>query len=150
MTPGRLALTGTKQVRPDANGPFGSVAVYFDFCRQGRRRDRLQRDRNLGDDNPANVQSDAKSRKVFVRLCQARAFRYAVGFSEFGKVLMIAERTMSGLVHPQRIEEMERELTKVIEDFDCAMNVETLRLAKGTSKHSLISLFWLCILSSFA
>ena len=63
---------------------------------------------------------------------------------------MIAERTMSGLVHPERIEEMERELTKVIEDFDCAMNVETLRLAKGTSKLSLISLFWSCILSSFA
>ena len=62
---------------------------------------------------------------------------------------MIAERTMSGLMHPERIEEMERELTKVIEDFDHAMNVETLRLAKGTSKHSLISLFWLCILSSF-
>ena len=55
---------------------------------------------------------------------------------------------MSGLVHPERIEEMERELTKVIEDFDRAMNVEALRLAKETrrlaketSKHSLTS-FW--------
>ena len=57
---------------------------------------------------------------------------------------------MSGLVHLERIEEMDRELTKVIEDFDCAMNVEALRLAKGTSKHSLISLRWSCILSSFA
>ena len=41
---------------------------------------------------------------------------------------MIAERTMSGLAYLQKIEEMNRELTKVIEDFDCAMNVETLTL----------------------
>ena len=53
---------------------------------------------------------------------------------------MIAERTLSGLVHPERIEEMDRELTKVIEDFDRAMNVEALRLAKETSEHSLISI----------
>ena len=53
---------------------------------------------------------------------------------------MIAERTMSGLAHPQKIEEMNRELIKVIEDFDRAMNVETLRLAKENSKRSLISI----------
>ena len=53
---------------------------------------------------------------------------------------MIAERTLSGLVHPEKIEEMDRELTKVIEDFDRAMNVEALRLAKETSKQSLISI----------
>ena len=47
---------------------------------------------------------------------------------------------MSGLVNPEKIEDMERELTKVIEDFDRAMNVETLRLAKGTSKHSFDSI----------
>jgi len=50
-------------------------------------------------------------------------------------MLMIAERTMSGLAHPHRIEEMSKELTKVIEDFDRAMDVETLRLAKESSKH---------------
>ena len=55
-------------------------------------------------------------------------------------MLMIAERTLSGLAHPHRIEEISKELTKVIEDFDRAMNVEALRLAKGTSKHSFISL----------
>ena len=55
-------------------------------------------------------------------------------------MLMIAERTLSGLVHPGKIEEMDKELTKVIEDFDRAMNVEALRLAKETSKHSLISI----------
>jgi len=50
-------------------------------------------------------------------------------------MLLIAERTMSGLAHPHRIEEMSKELTKVIEDFDRAMDVETLRLAKESSKH---------------
>jgi hypothetical protein len=59
-------------------------------------------------------------------------------------MLMIAERTLSGLAHPQRIEEMSNELTKVIEDFDRAMNVEALRLArelaKENSKNSLISI----------
>ena len=53
---------------------------------------------------------------------------------------MIVERTLSGLAHPHRIEEMNKELTKVIEDFDRAMNVEALRLAKENSKHSLISI----------
>jgi len=48
--------------------------------------------------------------------------------------LIIAERTSSGLAHPHRIEEMSNELTKVIEDFDRAMDVETLRLAKESSK----------------
>ena len=51
---------------------------------------------------------------------------------------MIAERTLGGLVHPEKIEEMNTELTKVIEDFDRAVNVEALCLAKGTSKHVLI------------
>jgi len=45
---------------------------------------------------------------------------------------MITERTLSGLVQPERIEEMDRELTKVIEDFDCAMNVEEPRRPVST------------------
>jgi len=49
-------------------------------------------------------------------------------------LLMIAERTLSGLVRPEKIEEMDEELTKVIEDFDRAVNVEALRVAKETSK----------------
>jgi len=53
---------------------------------------------------------------------------------------MIAERTLTGLVHPQKIEEMNKELTEVIEDFDRAMNVEALRLAKENSTHPLISI----------
>ena len=46
-------------------------------------------------------------------------------------------RTIGGPVRPEAIEEMERELTKVIEDFDRAVNVEALRLAKETGKQAL-------------
>jgi hypothetical protein len=35
------------------------------------------------------------------------------------------------------IEELEKELTKVIEDFGRAVDVEALRLAKKNGKHSL-------------
>ena len=66
----------------------------------------------------------------------------------FWQMLTIAERTLSGLAHPQKVEEMDRELTKVIEDFDRAINVEALllaketrRLAEKTRKHSFISLW---------
>jgi hypothetical protein len=55
------------------------------------------------------------------------------------QLLMIAERTLGGLVRPEKIEEMDEELTKVIEDFDRAVNVEALRLAKETSKQTLFS-----------
>jgi len=53
------------------------------------------------------------------------------------RLLMIAVRTLGGLVRPVKIEEMEEELTKVIEDFDRAVNVEALRLAKETNKQTL-------------
>jgi hypothetical protein len=56
-------------------------------------------------------------------------------------MLMIAVRTVGGLVHPQKIEEMERELTEVIEDFDRAMNIEALRLAKKIGENGKHSLF---------
>ena len=49
---------------------------------------------------------------------------------------MIAARTTSGPVYPEMIEEVDRELTKVIEDFDRAMNFEALRLANDISKLS--------------
>ena len=51
-------------------------------------------------------------------------------------MLMIAVRTISGPTYPEMIEETDRELTKVIEDFDCAMNFEALHLANETSKLS--------------
>jgi len=46
---------------------------------------------------------------------------------------------LGGLVRPEKIEEMDEELTKVIEDFDRAVNVEALRLAKESSKQTLFS-----------
>ena len=42
-----------------------------------------------------------------------------------------------GLVRPEKIEEMNRELAKVIEDFGHAVNVETLYLVKKNGKHSI-------------
>ena len=43
---------------------------------------------------------------------------------------------MGRLVYLDTIGEMDKELTKVIEDFDRAVNVEALRLAKETGKPS--------------
>jgi len=48
-------------------------------------------------------------------------------------VLMIAERTLSGLFLLEKIEEMEGELARVIEDFDCTVIVESLHLARETN-----------------
>ena len=53
---------------------------------------------------------------------------------------MIAARTTGGPADPEMIEEIDRELSKVIEDFDRAMNFEALRLANESSKFSLLSL----------
>jgi len=55
------------------------------------------------------------------------------------QLLVIAERTLGGPVRPEKIEEMDEELTKDIEDFDRAVNIEALRLAKETSKQTLFS-----------
>ena len=51
------------------------------------------------------------------------------------QVLMITARTVGGLAHPEKIEEMDKELTKVIEDFNHAVDVEALRLAKKNGKN---------------
>jgi len=53
---------------------------------------------------------------------------------------MTTARTVGGLIYPEMIEEMDRELTRVIEDFDRAVNVEAIRVAKETGKHSLFNL----------
>ena len=42
---------------------------------------------------------------------------------------------VGGLAHPEKIEEMDTELAKVIEDFDRAINVEALRSIKETGEH---------------
>ena len=48
---------------------------------------------------------------------------------------MIAARTLGGLGNLGAIEEMESDLTEVIEDFDRAVNVETLQRIKETGEH---------------
>ena len=53
----------------------------------------------------------------------------------FDNLPMITARTIGGPTHPEIMEEIDRELNKVIEDFDRAVNVEALRLANETSKH---------------
>ena len=52
------------------------------------------------------------------------------------QVLMIAARTIGGPAYLKIIEELDRELNNIIDDFDRAVNVEALRLAKETSKLS--------------
>ena len=52
------------------------------------------------------------------------------------QVLSVA-RTVGGLFSSEKIGEMDKELTKVIEDFDRAVNIEALRLAKETGAQSL-------------
>ena len=44
------------------------------------------------------------------------------------------DRTAGGLTYRETIEEMDRELTEVIEDFGRAVDVEALRLAKEIGK----------------
>ena len=53
---------------------------------------------------------------------------------------MIAARTYGGLVNPGTIEEMESDLTKVMEDFDRAVNVEALRRIKETGEHLFLTI----------
>ena len=50
-------------------------------------------------------------------------------------VLTIAARTVGGLAHPDKIEDIERDLSEVIDDFDRAVSVETFRRSKRTGEH---------------
>ena len=50
---------------------------------------------------------------------------------------MITARTVGGPTYPEKMEEMDRALTKVIEDFNHAVDIEVLRLAKKNGKHPL-------------
>ena len=52
-------------------------------------------------------------------------------------MLIIAAKTIGGSAYQETIEEMDRELTKVIEDFSRAVDVEALLLAKKNGEHSL-------------
>jgi len=53
------------------------------------------------------------------------------------QALIIAARTVGRLAYQKAIEELDTELTKVIEDFDRAVNVEALRRTKETGEHAL-------------
>jgi len=49
---------------------------------------------------------------------------------------MITARTIGGPAYQEMIEEMDKELNNIIEDFDRAVYVEALRIANETSKLS--------------
>ena len=49
---------------------------------------------------------------------------------------MVTARTIGGPAYPEMMEEMDKELTQVIGDFDRVVNVEALRLANETSELS--------------
>ena len=51
-------------------------------------------------------------------------------------MLTIAARTGGGPAYQEAIEEMDRELRRVVEDFDRAVNVEALRQIKEIGEHS--------------
>ena len=50
---------------------------------------------------------------------------------------MAAARSVGGPTYTEMIGEMDKELTRVIEDFDRAMGYETLRLANESGKLSI-------------
>ena len=52
-------------------------------------------------------------------------------------LMIIAEGMAGGPAYREAIEDMDSNLTKVIEDFDRAINVEALRLIKETGRHAL-------------
>jgi len=60
---------------------------------------------------------------------------YAITFL-IRQLLTVVVKISAELGYQETIEEMDRDLTKVIEDFERAVNVEVLRLAKETGKLS--------------
>jgi len=49
---------------------------------------------------------------------------------------MIVARTAGGSAYQDTIKEIESELTRVVDDFDRAVDVEALRRTKETGEHS--------------
>ena len=62
---------------------------------------------------------------------------------------MITARRVGGPSYLETIEEIDGELTKVIEDFMRAVDVEALRLAKKSSKYLNVLIWRLRILNDF-
>ncbi len=73
------------------------------------------------------VQKVAKLSSDYVR-------RGRLSFYRFHTVLMVAAETTGGPSYSEMIEEMGRELSKLIEDFDREMNVEVLCMTDEISK----------------
>ena len=67
-----------------------------------------------------------------MRLCET----WWVVIPSIQQVLMIAAGTIGGSAYPRMIQEMDRELNNVIEDFDRVMYVEGLRRADEISEPS--------------
>ena len=55
-------------------------------------------------------------------------------------MLIITAGTVGGPAYQEMIDEMDREFTRVVADFDRAVNVETLRRTKKTGEHSILSI----------
>jgi hypothetical protein len=55
---------------------------------------------------------------------------------QLSPALTVAARTKGGPTYSETIDEMDKELTKVIEDFMRAVDVETLRIARRTGTRS--------------
>ena len=66
--------------------------------------------------------------------------RISVGSCVFlvAHVLMITVASVGGLVHLGAIEEIERDLTMVIDDFERAVDLEVLQRMKETGEHSFL------------
>ena len=110
--------------------------------------DRLQRILPLAD-KVADEIDDKKTEileKIIPRMYEVmhRVARFSCDYVKRGEqpspglasgVLMIEMRTGGGLASHEAIEEMDRELTKVTEDFLRAVGVETLRVAKRSGGH---------------
>ena len=116
--------------------------------------DRLQRILPLADKVADEIVSEETEilDKIMPRMFEVmqKVARFLCGYVKLGRfskrslfwiprMLMIAERTRDALIYSkdkEMLEEMDRELASVIEDFLRAVDVEALRLAKRSGKHS--------------
>ena len=80
--------------------------------------------------------------KIIPRMFEVmyRVAKLSCNYIRHGRRLFLAltgadDGTAGGPAYRETIEEMDRELNKVIEDFDRAVDVEALLLAKETGKH---------------
>ena len=84
--------------------------------------------------------------KIIPRMYEVmyRVAKVSCDYVKYGKLsfwiwqmLMIAARMAGGSAYQEAIEEVDKELTTVVEDFDRAVNIDALRRTKETGEHSL-------------